>query len=439
MTIIEVQVENVKGVKAIRIQPNGSPLVILKGNNEAGKSSVIDAIWYNIGGKDVIPEQVVRHGEKTAFSIVDLGDLVIERRWTKGGERTYLEVRDANGVKQSSPQTTLDKLYSRISFDPLSFMRMPAKKQAIVLRDLAGLDFSQLDADHSELFQERKLVNRRVKELEGQLAGMPVVNAPSEEVSAAALTEHLAEIQTRASSLTEKRTFRDTMREALVRARQAVGKAEAALDEAKAEAARIEANGKKLTAEIEEAEAAGAPTQEEVAEVRKQITEAEETNRRVREKKKRGEVAENLDKQRRSAETLTQQLEEIDDQKKKLLSEAKLPVEGLMIEEDHVSYNDVPLEQCSSAVQWKVSTGVGFKLNGDIKIVAIRDGSLLDERSLAEVAHMAAKHDGQVLIERVGKTGGPPGVIIEDGEVELVEDGAFEPPAEQEASMEVDL
>jgi DNA repair exonuclease SbcCD ATPase subunit len=110
MRIINLQVENVMGIKAIDITP-ADDLVILGGDNGAGKSSVLNAIAFALGGVSEIPEKPIHEGEAKAKILVNLGDLVVTRILTRTekGYNTTLEVRTADGAKLSSPQAILDK------------------------------------------------------------------------------------------------------------------------------------------------------------------------------------------------------------------------------------------------------------------------------------------------------------------------------------------
>lgn len=81
-----------------------------------------------------------------------------------------------------------------------------------------------------------------------------------------------------------------------------------------------------------------------------------------------------------------------------------------------VLYQDIPLDQCSSAERLRVSVSIGLAMNPKLKVLLIRDGSLLDEDNLQMIATMAEKADAQVWIERVGD-GEECSVVIEDGQV----------------------
>ena len=49
MRIISLQAENIKRLKAVEITPEGD-IVVIAGRNGQGKTSVLDSIWYALGG-----------------------------------------------------------------------------------------------------------------------------------------------------------------------------------------------------------------------------------------------------------------------------------------------------------------------------------------------------------------------------------------------------
>src|SRR3954466_12774485 len=102
MKIVSLQSENVKRLKAVFIKPDGA-VVTIRGRNGAGKTSVLDSIASALGGEKLCPPQVVRRGEETATAIADLGDFIVERRWTASG-RSTLAVKSAEGARYPSPQ-----------------------------------------------------------------------------------------------------------------------------------------------------------------------------------------------------------------------------------------------------------------------------------------------------------------------------------------------
>lgn len=186
-TILKLTSENCKRLSVVEITPQGN-LVVIGGQNGAGKSSVLDSIEFALGG-DPSARMPVRRGEEKARIVVDLGDIVVRRTFTAAGG-TSLVVTDADGKKQSTPQAILDKLVGRLTFDPLAFAREKPKSQAEILRGLVGLDFTAHDAEHDKLFNDRTAVNREAKSLEARIDGIPKhEGVPDKEESTADILE----------------------------------------------------------------------------------------------------------------------------------------------------------------------------------------------------------------------------------------------------------
>jgi hypothetical protein len=156
------------------------------------------------------------------------------------------------------------------------------------------------------------------------------------------------------------------------------------------------------------------------APIRQRIADAEGTNAKARANAERARVAAELEEARARAGALTALIDALDADKAMQLAEAKFPVEGLAFDEGGVRLNGVPFSQASAAEQLRVSVAMGLAMNPRLRVLLIRDGSLLDDDSLALVAAMAAESDAQVWMERVGD-GAECSVVIEDGAVRAAE------------------
>jgi len=143
----------------------------------------------------------------------------------------------------------------------------------------------------------------------------------------------------------------------------------------------------------------------------------------VRVNRRRAELLSDAAKIKATADELTRQIDAIDNAKAQAMADAKWPVAGLGFSDTGVTYQGLPLEQASSAEQLRVSVAIGLAFNPKLKIILIRDGSLLDADSLALVANMAAEADGQVWLEVVGNREDC-AVVIEDGSVKEATIGA---------------
>ena len=402
MKIIRFEAENVKRLKAVEITPDGTVQVVT-GRNGQGKSSVLDAIFLALGGGDAkkTVAMPIRDGETKASVRLDLGDLIVTRRWTESG--TTLVVENADGSVLKSPQAVLDNLIGRLSFDPLAFVQLRPKEQVDALLALVDLPFvpAELDADRAALFAERTDVNRKVKDLTAQYADtVPVpADTPDEEVSATDLVAQINDATSRNAQIDQART-------AYL----------AATREAKDLADRLAEAKSRVTNTAERLGALGtacdlAPLQEALAKV-------EDTNRDVREKQRRLMVKSTLEDAKAAAEVLSGRIEAIDKTKADGLAAAAFPVEGLGFDESGVTFNGVPFSQASSAEQIRVSLAMAMAANETLRVIRIMDGSLLDDDSMRLIAEMAAERDYQVWIERVGTDGSGSAVVIEDGQVQ---------------------
>lgn len=436
MNIIKLSSENVKRLQAVEITPQGN-MVVIGGKNGAGKSSVLDSIQYALGGEpsDRMP---VRRGEDKATIVVDLGEIVVKRTFTAAGGGSLI-VTNADGQKQLSPQSILDKLTGKLTFDPLAFSREKPKQQAEILRGLVGLDFTKSEAERQKAFDERTAVNREVKALESRIQAMPKhEGAPDKEVSTAdILAEQERAAKTNAAFEHKRRTATDMdgaakragakveliggdiagIKKAILELQQRLTTAEAALKEA-----NINLSNATEIANRARGEAEGL-IDIDLSPFKAKAAEAEANNRKVRENAQRASAVALYKTKIAEADKLTAKIEKLDSDRRKAVSEAKYPIPGLMFDTaGGVTLNGIPFEQCSAAEQLKVSVAIGLALNPKLRVLLIRDGSLLDDDSMKVLAEMADQAKAQIWLERVGESD-KTAVIIEDGRLQLQLDG----------------
>src|ERR1700678_3034713 len=128
LKILGLYAENVKRLKVIEITPDGH-LVQITGENENGKTSIFDAIWWALDGMSNVQKRPIRDGEDQAIVQLKLGDKAVELVVTRTFQRTpegfdsKLKVEAADGSGFNSPQAMLDKFLGALTFDPLAFSR----------------------------------------------------------------------------------------------------------------------------------------------------------------------------------------------------------------------------------------------------------------------------------------------------------------------------
>jgi recombinational DNA repair ATPase RecF len=391
--------ENFKRITAADITPDGH-MVILSGPNAAGKTSVLDGIWAALGGGTATRaiERPIRDGATEAVVQLNLGDLVVTRKWK--GEKSTLTVTGADGRKHTSPQALLDSLVGQLAFDPLAFATYPPAKQRAILLDLVGLagTLAELDDERRTAYDDRTDVNRAVKQYDAELAAYPdLTDAPDQELSVADLLEQYEAAKALNARITAARQTVESAELNVAQLRELLAEAEQTLADARRHAE-------------------GAPALRDLSAYTAKIQNADALNAAARQKARHAETLNARTAMAARADELTATIEDVDARKAAALKTAVFPVDDLGFDADGVTYHDVPFSQASSAERLRVSTAMGMALNPQLRVMHLRDASLLDSGNLAALADMAAAQDFQLWVERVDESGAV-GIVIEDGTV----------------------
>lgn len=421
--IVRFQAENVKRLQAVEISPDGN-LIEITGKNGNGKSSLLDAIFYALGGTKDIPATPIRKGEQKAMVHLDLGEIRVTRRFTAQEDGTYnttLVVENGEGARYSSPQSILDALIGQLAFDPLEFTRLKARDQFDTLKQFVpDFDFVANAKVRKDAFDDRTAVNRDIKNLKSQVAGFSVPEGtPDIEIDVSALTEKMQKVGEHNASIEQRKANRERVADDAVRFRQEAGSleqqaidyrrlADEADEKAKALRADADACDKRL------ADAGPLPEPMDASEVRAEIERANQINSAVRDKQRMNQIIREVEAKEAEAAALNKAIDDADAAKAKAIAEAKMPIEGIGFAEDYVTLNDLPFEQASSAEQLRASIAIAVAANPKLRVLIVRDGALLDDESMGIVASMAEEHGVQVWIETVASDR-PSAVVIEDG------------------------
>ena len=418
-TITGLYAEHVKRLKVVRITPPKVGAVPIAGNNAQGKSSTLDTIMMALGGKDVQATTPINRSAKHARAVVEFGEFAVERTWTDGGSYLTVRRRGEKG-KVAAPQQFLDALCGAgLGFDPMAFTRMRPRAQVDALLALLALpeDPRAIDKERKERFTERTAVNKEVKTLELKVAGLaepPVALVEATEASVADLlaeqTRRLEEKQANDRVRAEAEQLGGLAREAhekVVRLRRELAAAEVDAATAKEFAAAAQTAVAHLT-------------DPDLAELVQRIQSVEQDNQAIREAHKYRDTRIELEDARHRADDLTDQLKKLDDKKRALLNGVSFPVPGLGFEEiggeDHVTIDGTPLGDAGASVQLRVGLAMAMAANPTIRVLLLRDASLLDAPTRELVAALAAEHGYQVWMELVGD-GDAHSFVIEDGGV----------------------
>jgi energy-coupling factor transporter ATP-binding protein EcfA2 len=423
----ELRADNFKVLKhaAVKLGPGVTPVT---GKNGAGKSTFLDVIKHLLADARQHSTEVIRRGEESCELYGDLGPFTVERRFrkTEKGELQTVVLKAKDGTRLQHPQAILDSFYTAYTFHPLAFDRLDAKKKLEEVRRLTGVNTGPLDGKRQDLYEQRTEVNRKATDLAARLRAMPGLppNLPAEPVDVKALlTEQEAKRKEQQQQQTARSALESLKREVesttatLERQRRLVDQYEKQLELAKRDLV-IHAEAVQLAADAYNAqqEIVAKLVEPEFSQLGEKISAAQTTNLWIDRRKQREQLDTEVQAFAQKSIELTKAIDLVDQEKAQLIAAAKMPVPGLSFGENGLLLNGFPLEQASSAERMRLSVAMGFALNPRLKIMAIHDGSLLDDDSMRLLEQLCAEHGGQLLVERVG-TESDVGILIEDGEV----------------------
>jgi len=397
MHIINLVSENVKRLKAVNLNfKPGEHLVVVSGKNGQGKSSLLDSIWWALGGSKEITSMPIREGQSEANITLDLGEYVVTRTFTP--DHTYLKVESQDGAKYPKPQDLLDKMIGSLSFDPLAFAKEDQKTQRQLLLNLLQIDVTGVDANRKMYHDKRLDFGREIKRLDTLLAGKvePSPTLPTESINVTDLANELVQARTKNQELAAKHTEGAKLKEAIKDMEGRLAEMKQRFEEIKAEV-----NGAVLidTKALED-----------------KMAQAEAINNQIREAQQYRSLKEEMAQVAAAYDECTTNIHSCDEQKDILLASKPMPIPGLSISDEGVTYKNIPFTQISSAEQLKVSLSIAMAMNPKLKVIRIADGSLLDDDNFKVIEEMAKEKDYQVWVEKVDSSG-KVGIYIEEGEV----------------------
>ena len=342
---------------------------------------------------------------------------------------TRIKVESGDGARFPTPQKILDSLLGALSFDPLSFTRKTAREQYDALKTLVGLDFTEDESENKIDYDKRTDMNRTAKEKRAAAEAIEVApDTPDEVVDVNALLGELDAAETKNRErqniedyLAEQaRDLRELHDRIVSKAREIeslkeeVEIAQSRVSESESEVESITDIYKKQAQKLDEH--VEVPDAIDVTPIKARISDSERVNRNVNAKWMRDGYIEDSDAAQDRAEGCTERISERTDVIQQAIERADMPVPGLSLNNGIVTLNDHPLEQASDAEQLRVSCAIAMRGDHKLKVIRVRDGSLLDDDSLAVLRQTAAEHDYQVWIERVD-TSGTIGFVIEAGQL----------------------
>ena len=412
--IVTFEAENVKRVKCVQMAPSENGLTIIGGKNKNGKTSVLDAITYALGGEKCRPKNFTREGSAVPGKIrIELSNgLIVER----SGKNAALKVTDPSG--QKAGQKLLNEFIEPLALNLPKFMNATDKEKSETLLQIIGVgdELARLDKEESIAYGERTLIGRDADKKSKLAEALEYyADAPEELVSASELIKKQQAILARNGENQRKRervkeiTFeKHRIYDEAQRLEQQIADLQARLEErrqAYEKVAKDEAIAMKDAAELHD---------ENTAEIEESIANIEEINRRVRANNTKAIAVDEAEQLRHEYESMTAKIESIRDARKALLDGADLPLEGLGVADGALTYNGQAWSDMSGAEQLIVSTAIVRKLNPECGFVLMDKLEQMDMDTLKEFGAWLEKEGLQVIATRVS-TGEECSIVIEDG------------------------
>lgn len=402
-----LELENVKRIKAVALAPSANGLTIIGGNNGQGKTSVLDAICWAVGGKKFMPTSARRDGAYTDphIRLTLSNGLVVER----AGKNAALKVIDPQGNK--SGQALLDSFISELALNLPKFLNASDKEKADILLQIIGVgeQLAKFEAEEQRLYNQRHSIGVIADQKKKFAAELPEwQGVPDEPVTASELIRQQQEILARNGANMQRR---EELRRLTAKREYLTEK----IDSIKRQLGEIQ---QEYDATLE-AETAAQKTVEEMqdestAEIERSIAEIDLVNAKVRDNINKAKAEQEASDFRAQYDELTAQIEGIRLARKSLLDSADLPLPGLSVEQGKLLYNGKAWDCMSGSEQLRVGTAIVRRLNPECGFVLLDKLEQMDMQTLRDFGAWLESEGLQAIATRVS-TGDECSVIIEDG------------------------
>lgn len=407
MKINKLEIENVKRVKAVKMEPSASGLTIIGGDNNQGKTSVLDAIAWALGGNAFRPSEAARQGSTIPpyLHIVMSNGLVVERK----GKNSDLKVTDPTGRKGG--QQLLDSFVEKLALDLPRFMEANDADKAKILLNIIGVgeQLKQLEDDEKKIYNDRTVVGRIADQKAKFAKEQPYYpDAPKDIVSAADLIRQQQEILARNGEKQHLIHEHDIILGQLDEADRSIERIRKELQAALTLKGELEVKLKASERTPHELE------MESTEELERNIADVDEINRKVRANLDKDKAEEDAQTYAHQYADLTTKLEDVRQQKRALLDHADLPLPELTVSDGALLYKGQRWDNMSGSDRLIVATSIVRRLNPECGFVLMDKLEQMDLKTLKAFGAWLEEQGLQVIATRVS-TGDECSIIIEDG------------------------
>lgn len=408
VTIASLELENVKRVRAVSFDPAPTGLTLLGGKNRQGKTSVLDAICYALGGEAYRPSDLQnRDGVATARMDIMLSNgLHVVRE----GKNAALKVTDPSGKKAG--QTLLNSFIEELALNLPKFLNASNKDKAKTLLKILGIEdqLTELENEERKATHERLLAGREADRKEKYADELPEYpDAPDEPLSSADMSRKLQE----ALAVNADNQAKRQRKAALERDMQAQ---QDIVNRLKAELARTKQTLDKLTADYSVSAADINDLRDvDTSTMDAELEKIDVINNKVRVNQEKSRARDEAQQARAIHTTWNNKVADIRKRRDALLASVELPLPGLAVEDGELIYNGARWDCMSSMERIKVATAIVRRLKPSCGFILLDGLEAFDQDELAKLRQWLLEEDLQAIGTKVCEDGAD--IIIDDGQV----------------------
>lgn len=402
-----LELENVKRIRAVQLTPAANGLTIIGGNNNQGKTSVLDAICWLLGGNKYQPSNAQREGALTEpmLRCTLSNGLVVERK----GKNAALKVIDPQGNRAG--QKLLDGFLSELALDLPKFMQASDRDKADTLLRIIGVgeQLMQMEQDEKRLYDQRTAIGQIQQQKAKFAAELPRwEELPNEPVSAAALIAQQQEILARNGQRQQWQHEMQSIDIAIQNITSEIQRTERQLADLRAQLDEFQEKAASAHKTPEELQ------MESTAELEANIADIDRVNAKIRDNQRKAAAEKEAADYKDQYDGLTDQIEKIRADRRALLNGANLPLPGLSVEGGKLLYQGKAWDCMSGSEQLRVATAIVRCLNPECGFVLLDKLEQMDMQTLADFGSWLEANGLQAIATRVS-TGDECSIIIEDG------------------------
>lgn len=413
--INSLELENVKRVHHVTLTPRADGLTIIGGKNSQGKTSILDAIAWALGGDKYKPTKAENDNAPTPPKLrVELSNgLIVERK----GKNGSLYITDPTG--QKAGQKLLDSFVEKLAIDLPKFLEATDKEKAKTLLQIIGVEdqLETFNQEEARLYNERLTMGRirdQKKNYFDEL-GPYKENVPVDPISPLDLIQRQQAILLQNARNQEARNHVETMKIKKSQIEAELDRLNKLSLETAAKIDECKNNLFILYEQISGAEKATAELEDESTEaIENDLRNIEEINSQI-----------NFNSQKKKAENeylqadaewkdLDLQIKQVREDKLQLLNGADLPLPELSVDSDGLTYKGHAWNDMSSSEQLRVAVAIVRRLRPECGFVLLDKLEQFDIDTLNEFGAWLEKEGLQVIATRVS-TGDECQIVIEDG------------------------